>query len=245
MGAEVGRALLDAGHDVGWLPAGRGAGTRRRALAADLRELSDIAGCEVVLSICPPAVAMETARSAAGFTGLYVDANAISPTTASDVAAVVRSWEGHYVDGGIVGPPPQCHGRTRLYLSGRRAEEVAELFLATRVEPVVLPGSDTAASALKMMYAAWTKISAALLVSIQAAASDLAVVEALAREWARSQPELQQRYADALAGAKGKGWRWEDEMREIARTFSAVGEPSGFGEAAAELFARWPRPPDD
>jgi 3-hydroxyisobutyrate dehydrogenase-like beta-hydroxyacid dehydrogenase len=245
MGVEVGRALLDVGHDVGWLPAGRGAGTRRRASAAKLRELNDTSKCDVVLSICPPAAAMETARSVAGFTGLYVDANAISPTTASDLATVVRSWGGHYVDGGIVGPPPQWAGRTRLYLSGCRAEKISELFLGTRVEPVVLPAGETAASALKMMYAAWTKISAALLVSIRAAASDLGVAEALAREWARSQPDLQTRYVDALAGAKGKGWRWEDEMREIACTFTAVGEPSGFGEAAAELFGRWPRPPDD
>jgi 3-hydroxyisobutyrate dehydrogenase-like beta-hydroxyacid dehydrogenase len=207
--------------------------------------LGNIDDREVVLSICPPGAAVEVARTVTGFAGVFVDANAISPETACEVAAVVRSGGADYVDGGIVGPPPRRSGSTRLYLSGGRAEEVSELFRATRLETVVLPTSDTAASALKMMYAAWTKISAALLVSIRTAAEDLGVADALAHEWGRSQPGLPDRSVDAVEAARGKGWRWADEMHEIARTFRAVGEPPGFGEAAAELFGRWPRPSDD
>jgi len=113
MGAAVGRALVEAGHDVGWLPEGRGAGTRRRAEEAGLTALDDVADRDLVVSVCPPAAAVDTARSVAGFSGLYLDANAVSPGTASEVAAVVA---GSYVDGGIVGPPPvprgcSCPGR--------------------------------------------------------------------------------------------------------------------------------------
>jgi 3-hydroxyisobutyrate dehydrogenase-like beta-hydroxyacid dehydrogenase len=240
MGAAVGRALVEAGHDVGWLPEGRGAGTRRRAGEAGLTALDDVADRDLVVSVCPPAAAVDTARSVAGFAGIYLDANAVSPGTASEVAAVVA---GSYVDGGIVGPPPVRAGSTRLFLSGERAGEVAAVFAGSRLEPVVLDG-DTAASALKMTYAAWTKITAALLVSLRGAARELGVEDALVAEWARSQPDLAARHAGALAAARDKGWRWEEEMRQIARTFSAAGEPAGFGEAAAELFARWPRPAD-
>jgi len=240
MGAAVGRALVEAGHDVGWLPDGRGAGTRRRAEEAGLTALDDVADRDLVVSVCPPAAAVDTARSVAGFSGLYLDANAVSPGTASEVAAVVA---GSYVDGGIVGPPPVRAGATRLFLSGARAGEVAAVFAGSRLEPVVLAG-DTAASALKMTYAAWTKITAALLVSLRGAARELGVEDALVAEWARSQPDLAARHAGALAAARDKGWRWEEEMRQIARTFGAAGEPAGFGEAAAELFARWPRPAD-
>ena len=245
MGAEVGRALVDVGHFVGWLPTGRGPGTRRRASDAALVDLTDVRECEIVLSVCPPGAAISTARTIEGFTGLYVDANAISPSTAGEVEAVVRNWGADYVDGGIVGPPPHRRESTRLYLSGGRAEEVAAVFEGTRLETVVLSGSDTAASALKMTYAAWTKISAALLVSIRTSADELGVAGALTREWERSQPDLEGRHAAALDAARGKGWRWTDEMCEIARTFGATGEPTGFGEAAAELYARWPRPADD
>jgi hypothetical protein len=161
------------------------------------------------------------------------------------VAAVVRSWGADYVDGGIIGPPPHRAGTTRLYLSGGRAEEIAGAFRGSRVETVVLVEGDTAASALKMTYAGWTKISAALLVSIGATAAELGVDGALAHEWSRSQPELAARQLAAVEAARAKGWRWADEMTEIAHTFAATGEPSGFGEAAAALYARWPRPDDD
>ena len=245
MGAETGSALRAVGHQVGWLPAGRGSGTRRRATEAGLVALDDLRDCDVVLSVCPPAAALETARRVAGFTGVYVDANAISPETARQVAAVVRERGATYVDGGIVGPPPARADSTRLYLSGEGAGEVATVFEGSRLEAVVLGTDDVAASALKMTYAAYTKISAALLVSIRCAARDLGVEEALVAEWARSQPDLGRRHAAALDAIAGKAWRWAEEMRQISRTFGDVGQPRGFGDAAAELFGRWPRPVDE
>ena len=48
--------------------------------------------------------------------------------------------------------------------------------------------------------------------------------------------------ASARRSATAKGWRWEAEMREIAATFAEVGLPSGFGDSAAEIFGRFPRP---
>jgi len=245
MGAELGRALGEVGHEVRWLSAGRGSGTHRRARAAGLVEADSVEGCEIVLSVCPPAAAVSTARAVAGFRGVFVDANAVSPETAREVATIVGDGGASYVDGGIVGPPPVRAGTTRLYLSGDRAGEVAGLFAGSRVEATVLAVGGTSASALKMSYAAWTKISAALLVSIRAVARELGVDEALLQEWALSQPELTERSRAAESAAERKGWRWEEEMRQISRTFAAAGEPAGFGDAAAELFARWPRPADD
>ncbi|HYH24260.1 MAG TPA: DUF1932 domain-containing protein [Blastococcus sp.] len=245
MGAAMGHALVDAGHDVGWLPASRGPGTRRRAVEAGLRELQDLGDREVVVCVCPPAAALDTARAVAGFRGVYVDANAISPAAAGEVATVVRHGGATYVDGGIVGPPPARAGTTRLFLSGERASAVAGVFRGTRVETVVLDGGDATASALKMTYAAWTKITAALLVSVRGAARALDVEDALVAEWGRSQPELADRHAAALDAARRKGWRWEEEMRQIALTFAEAGEPAGFAEAAAQQFGRWPRPADD
>jgi hypothetical protein len=111
---------------------------------------------------------------------------------------------------------------------------VAEVFRGTRVEAVVLGDGDATASALKMTCAAWPKITAALLVSVRRAARDLGVEDALVAEWARSQPGLADRYAAALDAAQQKGWRWEEEMRQIARTLAEAGEPAGFAAAAAQ-----------
>lgn len=241
MGAGLGAVLVATGREVVWLPEGRSDTTRRRAAEAGMIEASDLGGCDVVLSVCPPGAAVEVAQSVAGFDGVYVDANAVSPATAAMVAATVEAGGAAYVDGGIIGPPPRETGTTRLYLSGHHASEVAQLFLDARIEPVVVDAGRFAASATKMTYAAWTKISAALLLSVHEAAERLDVDDVLRAEWAVSQPELADRLAAARHSATAKGWRWEAEMREIAATFAAVGLPGGFGASAADVFGRFPR----
>ncbi|MDA0182097.1 DUF1932 domain-containing protein [Solirubrobacter phytolaccae] len=228
MGAAIGGALLSAGHEVLWDARGRSEATAARAArftdaGADLFTRS-----EVVLSICPPDRALDVAASAAGFGGVYVDANAIAPATAARIALE------HYVDGGIVGSP----AAPRLYLSGARAAEVAALFAGTTVDARVLEGDPYSASALKMLYAAWTKGTAALLLAIEAAAGEFGVAPELHAEWADSQPDLAGRLERAQSAADTKGWRWAGEMREIAATFGAAGLPPGFHTAAAEVYER-------
>lgn len=119
---------------------------------------------------------------------------------------------------------------------------MAGLFAGSRLDALVLESGGYAASALKMAYASWTKVSAALLLAGAQAAERYGVLADLQHEWSLSQPALAERLAAAGRSARTKGWRWEAEMREIGATFADVGEPSGFGEAAAELFGRYDRP---
>jgi 3-hydroxyisobutyrate dehydrogenase-like beta-hydroxyacid dehydrogenase len=242
MGSAIGGALIDVGHEVYWLPRGRGPASVRRASQAGLLDRSTVLGCDVVISICPPSAAVATASSVDGFSGLYVDANAISPRIAATVSRIVAASGADYVDGGVIGPPPTAAGTTRVYLSGQRAAEVAAVFRDARIEARVVDTGDFAASSLKMVYAAWTKISAALLLAVRGAAAELDVEHALVEEWAESQSGLEDRYQAAQASAAAKGWRWEDEMRQIARTFIDAGQPGGFGEAAADVFTHHERP---
>ncbi|MDT0275480.1 DUF1932 domain-containing protein [Blastococcus goldschmidtiae] len=95
-----------------------------------------------------------------------------------------------------------------------------------------------------MTYAAWTEIATVLLVGVHRTVRDLHVDDALLAEWARSQPDLAGRHAAAVEAARNKGWRWEEEMPQIAQPFTAAGKPAGFADAAAEQFGRWPRPTD-
>lgn len=246
MGAAIGAALVEVGHDVVWRPDGRSAATAGRAGAAGLRPVEDISDCTLVMSVCPPGSASEVASSVSGFHGLYLDANAIAPQTALGIAAQTSASGMTYVDGGIIGPPPTRSGTTRLYLSGPQAPAAADLFDGCRLDTRVLPGAaPTAASALKMVYAAWTKIGSALLLAVDSTTDRLGLTQALRAEWELSQPDLAQRLDRALASADAKGWRWAAEMREIAATFAAVDEPSGFGAAAAEVFSRYPPPRRD
>ena len=148
---------------------------------------------------------------------------------------------GRYVDGGIIGPPPAGPGTTRLYLSGADAAQVAGLFAGTPLDARVVAGATTAASAVKMAYAGWTKGTAALLLAVRALAREQGVEDTLLTEWALSQPALAQRSDGAARSAATKGWRWVAEMEEIAATMSAAGLPDGFHQAAAEVFRRAPR----
>ena len=191
MGAAIGAA---AEGEVLWASEDRSQETRARAAAfRDVGALDALLGeAEVVLSICPPHAALDVARACAAFEGLYVDANAISPAHAAEIAAL----QPRFVDGGIVGGP----GAPALYLSGDEAEKVASLFPSLETHVV------RDASAVKMVYAAWSKGTAAMLLAIRDVAAHYGVEE----EWRGAAPELQERLARA--------------------------EPDGFHRAAAEVF---------
>lgn len=230
MGAAVGAVLRGQGVRVVWASEGRSEETRARAEAAGLEDAGsvvEVARSDVVFSICPPHAALEVARSAE-FAGVYVDANAVSPATAREVAEAV----GEFVDGGIVGSPPREPGTARLYLSGDRASEVAELFAGSALDARVVSN----ASAVKMAYAAWTKGTAAMLLAIRELARREGVEDTLLAEWDLSVPELRERYERARRSAEAKGWRWVGEMEEIAATFEADGLPGGFHRGAAEVY---------
>jgi 3-hydroxyisobutyrate dehydrogenase-like beta-hydroxyacid dehydrogenase len=247
MGAAVGQCLTGHGHTVLWASEGRGEETAARAKAAGLTDAGTTgnvaAQASVILSICPPHAALDVAWAVHGFTGLYLDANAISPDTARQVAQLIDGNGGHYVDGGIIGPPPVRAGTTRLYLSGEQAPAVRELFHSTPLEPRIVTGAATAASAVKMAYAGWTKGAAALLLAARALAQAEGVEATLLAEWALSQPQLADRSMLSAWSAVTKGWRWVGEMEEIAQSMASAGLPDGFHQAAAEIFRRSPRLP--
>jgi 3-hydroxyisobutyrate dehydrogenase-like beta-hydroxyacid dehydrogenase len=243
MGAAVGGCLVSVGHEVLWDPAGRSRATTGRALAAELTGVKFdrlIAKSSLILSICPPHAALDVARQVAdaGYTGCYVDANAISVATAEQVAAVVTAAGASYVDGGLIGQPPEASGHTRFYLSGPQANEVRVLFNRSRLDARIAEGPLYAASTVKMAYAAWTKGSSALLLAARALARAGGVERTLLAEWQLSQPTLTAQSERSAAAAAAKGWRWIGEMEEIAASMTAAGLPDGFHEAAAELYDR-------
>jgi 3-hydroxyisobutyrate dehydrogenase-like beta-hydroxyacid dehydrogenase len=243
MGAAIGACARARGARVVWASEGRTPATRDRAGAAGLFDVGSLdetlGAADIVLSVCPPHGALDLARAVAArsFTGLYVDANAVSPATTREIGRTVASGGATFVDGGIIGPPPGPGAGTRLYLAGKEAARVAALFADTRVEAIAVDGDAGAASALKMCYAAWTKGSTALVAAIRALAACEGVEADLVAEWQHSQGDLAQRSEGVRTSAR-KAWRWIAEMEEIAATFAAAGLPAGFHEAAAEIYRR-------
>src|ERR1022692_928433 len=92
MGAAVGKCLTGRGHPVLWAAEGRSPETAARAGPAGLTDVgsaAELAGrADVIFSICPPHAALDVAWTVQGFTGLFVDANAVSPATARAVVCL-------------------------------------------------------------------------------------------------------------------------------------------------------------
>lgn len=237
MGVTVGASCS---APVAWCSAGRSPASAARATRAGFEDAGSLAALvervDVVVSVCPPGEALAVADSVAalGFEGVYVDVNAIAPATARAVAARFD----RYVDGGIVGPPAEDAGTTRCYLSGPEARSVAELWAGSVLDTRVIGEEVGAASALKMAYATWTKVSAALLLDVRALARAEGVEEALLTEWAVSQPGTAERSEATAVGVAPKAWRFVGEMSEIATAFESAGLPTGFGLGAADLYER-------
>ena len=244
MGATIGAAAATSGARVIWASEQRSKVTQERARQAGLVDVESLANAvmqsDIVLSVCPPHAAVELARTVAkqNFPGIYVDANAISRATAERIGDIVTQGGASFVDGGIIGAPVKKAGTTRLYLSGARAAEVADLFSQSMLNAKTIGATPGAASALKVAYAAWTKCTDALVLGICALAAHEGVDQALMDEWRISQPDLERKSNRAAAVAAPKAWRYVGEMEEIAATFEAAGLPTGFHNAAADICAR-------
>lgn len=223
MGALVGSAVAG---EVLWASEGRSEATRRRAErfrdVGTVREL--VAESELVISLCPPAIAEDVAGEVAaeGFGGMYLEGNAIAPERVKRIAGYLRC-----VDGAVI-----SRSDVNLYLSGEPEDvvAVASLFPEGEVKPIPLEGGIGSASALKMAFGGWNKIGTALTAQAWAIARAYGVEDALAAEGVDS---------DRFVRSARKAWRWAPEMEEVANTSEALGLPGGMGRAAAELFERW------
>ncbi|MGV0035897.1 MAG: DUF1932 domain-containing protein [Candidatus Azotimanducaceae bacterium WSBS_2022_MAG_OTU7] len=247
MGASIGAAAANAGARVIWAGEGRSAASHTRASAAGLENCGTITrlinDSHIVLSVCAPHDAEDVATKMKqhGFSGLFADCNAIAPQKSRRIAEQL----GHqnFVDGGIVGGPAwKSETGTRLYLSGARSDEIAVLFDNSPLHTTIIPGEVGAASAMKMMFAAYTKGTTALLAAILGAAEKEGVRNVLESRWG---PVFTAQTHQQVVDDSAKAWRFEGEMREIAATFEAADLPGGFHTAAADVFAQLTRFKDD
>ena len=246
MGISIAASVKNSGRTVCWAWSGRSAESCARAEEHGLCDAGTLAelcaACSVLISVCPPHAAEDVARDvlANGFSGLYIDANAISPQRAERIAAAMAAGGARFVDGSIIGPPAWKPATTWLYLSGpdADADAAAALFAAGPVQAVVLGPEIGRASALKMVYAAYTKGSTALLSAVLGAADALGVSGDLEKQWRQDGSGLDKDAPRRARNVTAKAWRFVGEMEEIAATFEGAGLPGGFHAAAADVYRR-------
>jgi 3-hydroxyisobutyrate dehydrogenase-like beta-hydroxyacid dehydrogenase len=244
MGISVAASAQSSGCVVYWVSDGRSSDSHQRAQEHNLQDAGTLdnlcATCDIILSVCPPHAAEQVAGQVIGqgFSGLFVDANAIAPQRAQQIGRMITEAGAAFVDGGIIGGPAWKPGETWLYLSGERAREVAACFEGGMLETAVIGPDVGKASALKMCYAAYTKGTTALLSAILGTAERFNVRSELENEWSRGGSDFAGQTQMRVRRVTAKAWRFAGEMEEIAATFEAAGLPGGFHLAAHDIYQR-------
>lgn len=245
MGAAFGAQLRARGHTVLWCPDGRSEATRLRAEGAELHPvaLPELAArSEVLLSLCPPAAAEEVAAHVAavrtGTDAIYVEANAVVPSRMQRMAELLEPMP--VVDAAVVGSPPSGGKTPMLYLAGagEQTDRIVDLFAETDVRTHVLGGPFGAASALKLAYTSYQKVSRVLAAVAYGAADAYDVGdELLAIAAKRTRSYLVE--TDYIPKTAARAWRWGPEIEDAAALLADAGLPDALMYAAAAALARW------
>ncbi|MFG2862316.1 DUF1932 domain-containing protein [Streptomyces sioyaensis] len=245
MGAAFGTQLRRHNVRVLWCTDGRSSRSRARAENAGLEGVQNlpqlVARADVLLSLCPPAAAVDVAQqvAACSFDGrLYIEANAITPRRVRDVAELLPGAV--VIDGAVVGSPPVGGKQPTLYLSGAPdgCSQVASLFAASDVEPHVLGAEVGTASALKLSYSSYQKVSRILAALAYGVADANGVADELVKiAGKRSGSYLTE--TGYIPKTASRAWRWGPELDDAAALLREAGLPDDLMRAASGVLHQW------
>jgi len=255
MGASIGAQLVATNHEVLWWPQGRGEATSKRAEQAGLRASTvreDWQSADYIVSICPPDAAESVTQFVLDleYRGTFVEANAISPMRSIALAHRLHAAGIRCLDASVIGGPVwpgQGPSISTIACAGHGAEAFASLFASSGFDARVVSDQVGDASSLKMVFAALTKGSTALIAEILHVAEQLGVRSELETLWGEKAGATRNQ---KVTNNAAKAWRFAGEMDEISETFTQAGAQGGFHQSAAHVFRRlqahkdWTEAPD-
>ena len=245
MGSSLAVALRDAGIGVVTLLDGRSERTRANARSAGVAVADSpaalVRSADVVLSVVPPAAAIDVARQVAegaaeaGTAVPFVDLNAIGPASARQIAGTVLP-DAPVVDGCLIGPSSDL-ARVRVYLSGPTAPDHGWLEVAG-VETVVLGDAVGQASGVKLLYAGMTKGLSVLGLDLLLAAVALGVEDEVVGLYRDRLGAVADFLDGRLPSDPKRARRRADELAALAEMVEAQGRPAGVFRAGHDRL-RW------
>lgn len=245
MGAAFGAQLRRRNVRVLWCTDGRSSRSRARAENAGLEGVESlgqlVARVDVLLSLCPPAAAVDVAQkvAASGFEDrLYIEANAITPRRVRDVGRLLPGAV--VIDGAVVGSPPVGGKQPTLYLSGdpRGCSQATALFAGSDVETRVLGAEVGTASALKLSYSSYQKASRVLA----ALAYGVADANGVADELVKIAGKRDGSYLTEtgyIPKTASRAWRWGPELDDAAALLREAGLPDDLMRAGSRVLQQW------
>jgi len=246
IGSYLAKIASNNGHKVVWASEGRSEQTKERAVKSkmiDLITVSELAKIsDVIISICPPHGASFTAEkiSKSNFSGIYLEANAISPNSVKNLSQLLASKGIQTVDGAVFGPFKKEGRKPMLLLSGEHNELISKLFSSDYLIIKTIGTEVGKASALKMCDSSLRKISLSLLFLTLSLAKKQGVLEDLNWLIDSNKPEMPMNNSESILRSQ-KAWRFTGEMLELINTFENSELTTSFALGAYDVFSKIPK----
>src|SRR5450756_1849957 len=247
MGCAVAKVLVSGGWAVCSHLAGPSLvcrGDAQAAAIADRGSLDEAIGTsDLVVSLVPPAAALEVAAATAaaarrsGRRPLYLDANSVAPATVAAVAATLAGAGLDCVDGAFVGAAAELGGRTRLYLSGPRAGEFA-VALPEALHARCLGPEIGGASALKLSFAGFNKGLVALFLEVMEAGGAAGERDELLACLRAFYPGTVKTLERLLPSYSRHAARRADELDELAHWLASEERDAAWATMARDVLRR-------
>jgi 3-hydroxyisobutyrate dehydrogenase-like beta-hydroxyacid dehydrogenase len=245
MGSAVGQALARHGLTVIAALGERSARTRALAAEAGIADVGTLENlvrkADLVMSILDPDAAIVAAQrvaeamKSAGAKPLYADCNSIALQSARRIGEIMKAVGAPFAEASIIGAPPRVPNRTRIYTSGPRAQDFAQLS-QFGLDVRVLGPEEGKAKAIKICYATLNKGTQALFTESFVSAKRLGVFGVLMTELETSQKGLLKFAQDGLQQMPPKAHRWIGEMNELAATYQGIGLTPRMLAGAADMY---------
>jgi 3-hydroxyisobutyrate dehydrogenase-like beta-hydroxyacid dehydrogenase len=254
LGAQLGRAVVQAGGVAITCLFGRSEATRGRTTAAQFSvvpSLEEIARqSELVISLVPPTSAVEIACSFAASVDLarcrggapaeptFLDANSVSPQTKQRIAQTLSRAGIHCLDGAFFGPANRVGPENVLALSGPGAEQIAPL-LREVVEVRHVGEIIGQASALKMALGIMTKALCALFLEMVCASARCGQLDPILEIMRRHYPGTMCFLERSLPTYPAHVARKIDELAEVAHWLQELGQCDAMTQSAVGVLKRF------
>jgi len=198
-----------------------------------------LSGASAALSLVTADQALSAALDDAPYLGpgtLWLDMNSVAPDTKRAARDAVEAAGGRYADVAVMSPVYPARLAVPLLISGPHAQAGADALAASGFTNVrIVAGPVGAASSIKMIRSVMIKgieaLSAECALAAHAAGVEGEVIASLDASWPGA--DWGKRFDYNLDRMLVHGCRRSDEMREVARTVSALGPSPTMSEGAA------------
>lgn len=247
MGSAIGQLLLNQSDcSVTATVEGRSARSAANCLRIGITPLDTLQDVlhesEVVISVVPPRAALDLAKRIRAEwqpsmqTRIFVDANSISPETMCRIVDVFEGATLEVVDAAIHGQASRLSEHATLYLSGRAAKEVSELF-GSAMRTKNLGSEPGRASLQKMLLGSMSKGIIALYCQALQTAKAADMTETFCQELGHFYPETQAFVERSLPTYGQHALRRSEEMEELASTLESFQIDTGLALSIGKMFA--------